>query len=84
MGITGEKWGKVRSFIVRTNNDYILGRINGIMRMIAREREDRLIWRYEDDPCKYLFEVKCNRWRYAKIKKELESLYPGICEFESI
>jgi hypothetical protein len=83
MGITGEKWIKVRSIIVRTDNDYILGRISGIMLVISKERCNRYaFWDYEDDPCKHLFHVPCNRWQYAKIKNTLESLYPGMCEFE--
>lgn len=83
MGITGEKWKKVRSITVYTDSRYILGRISGIMLVISKERRNKYVfWDYEDDPRKHLFHVPCNRWQYAKIKKTLEYHYPGICEFE--
>lgn len=86
MGITGEKWVKVRSIIVDTETEYILGRISGIIRILSNTRghSEYNFNVYRPEPKKRIFWVKCNLWQYAKIKKELDYLYPGMCEFESI
>lgn len=86
MGITGREWVKVHSIIVDTETEYILGRISGIIRILSntRDHSEYNFNVYRPDPKKRMFRVKCNRWQYAKIKRELEYLYPGMCEFESI
>ena len=74
----------------QTANEYILGRISGIMYALAGATPDKAKKRCgyantrDNDMEMMIFRVNTTKLRYGLMRKHIEAAYPGLCVFEKI
>ena len=66
-----------------SGNDYVRGRIRGIMNGICERYDIEGIYgNAKDSNGGFTFHVKCTAWRYRKFMKIINTTYPGLCRFD--
>lgn len=74
---------KVYKILVKDcSNEYILGRISGILRGANGDEN----WEFAQQGFPYspklrILRVKTTYWKYRKMKNRIETDYPGMCVF---
>ena len=67
------------------DNDYVLGRINGMIRALSDTGTDDSyeysIQGFNYSPALHIIRFKATYWNYRKVRKALERHYPDLCVF---
>lgn len=66
-------------------NNYIFGRISGVISTIAGEtKRGKLSYAHGEtvDGC-HFFQADLTKSQYKKVRKIIETWYPGMCNFEN-
>lgn len=71
-----------RTVVMDGTNDYVVGRISGIQSAIAKSKVHFAHVTYPNGSSIMILPVKASRLQYSRIKRTIETRYPGLCIFD--